>query len=183
MLINTALKQKQLGVSLLEVLIALLIIALGVLGIAKMQALSISNTQVSGSRGLIALQASSIASVLHDNRGYWQTTTPPCNGPKACTFTGTSTSYFGNVPASCTIASPCTKTAVAAYEFDTRLKNLYQIAPSYGLNINCTAAGGPTSCTIAISWVEKQAAGNASTASIVANQSATTQYYYLYVQP
>ena len=187
MLMNNHIKQKQLGVSLLEVLIALLIIAVGVLGITKMQALSISNTQVSGSRGLIALQASSIAASMHGNPVYWQIATPntsPCNGVGTCSFSGTSTTYFGkNIPASCIIGANCVGAQMAGYEMNTRLSNLNQIAPSYTLNINCANPAGPTSCTIQINWVEKQTGGNATTASIAKNQSTVAQVYYLYVQP
>ena len=59
------------GFSLLEVMIALVIIAIGLLGIAKMQALALSNTGASRSRALAAIEASSLAGAMHANRAYW----------------------------------------------------------------------------------------------------------------
>src|SRR5204863_9281896 len=59
------------GFSLLEVLVTLIVIAIGLLGLAKTQAAAVSNTQVSRVRSLIALQAESLAGAMHGNRGYW----------------------------------------------------------------------------------------------------------------
>ncbi len=177
---------RQLGVSLIEVLIAILIIAVGVLGIAKMQALSISSSQVSGGRGLVALQASSLAALFHSNRGYWQTFSPglpPCSNTAGCTLTGSSTTQFGAVPASCTVATPCLSSSIAALEINNWMANINKQVPSYSANISC--ANGttlPTNCTIAISWLEKQQGGNSTTAAL-ASTTATKQTYFLYVQP
>ena len=71
------------GVSLLEVLIALVVISIGLLGIAKMQALAIASTRVSSMRSLISIEASSLASAIHANRLYW---TGPTVGSVATTF-------------------------------------------------------------------------------------------------
>lgn len=179
--------QIQQGVSLLEVLVALLVIAVGVLGLTKMQALSIANSQVSGSRGLVALQGSSLAALLRGNKGYWQ------GGPGAtlcvstiCTFSGTSTSLFGTVPAltSCqgsTSATACTPTQMAALDVTTWMNNMNTQVPGYTAIVTCS--GTPTSCTIQINWYEKAAGMNTTTASQAAATPATQQAYYLYVQP
>jgi len=177
----------QRGVSLLEVLIALLVIAVGVLGLTKMQALSIANTQASGSRGLVALQASSLAALLRGNKGYWQ------GGPGAalctintCTFSGASTTVLGAAPAltSCqgsTSAATCTPTQMAGLDIATWMTNINTQIPSYTAIVTCS--GTPTSCTIQINWYEKAAGMNTTTANQAAANSATQQAYYLYVQP
>ena len=59
------------GFSLVEVMVAVVIICVGLLGIAKMQALSLSSTSTSRQRALAAMQAASIASAMHSNREYW----------------------------------------------------------------------------------------------------------------
>lgn len=59
------------GFSLVEVLVALIIVAVGLLGIAKMDALVLSNSGISRQRALIALEAQSLAATMHADRDYW----------------------------------------------------------------------------------------------------------------
>lgn len=59
------------GFSLVEVMVAVVVICVGLLGIAKMQAMAVSNTNMSRQRSLAAIEAASIASAMHSNREYW----------------------------------------------------------------------------------------------------------------
>ena len=59
------------GFSLIEVLVALIVVSIGLLGIAKMQAIAFSSTGVASKRTLAAIQAASLASSMHANRAYW----------------------------------------------------------------------------------------------------------------
>lgn len=177
---------RQRGVSLLEVLISIIVIAVGVLGLAKMQALSIANTQISGSRGLIALQASSLAALLHANTGFWQQTAVPCNGATTCTMTGASTTVFGTPPAlsSCTYTTACNAQQISALDLNTWMASMNTAVPTYSLNITCSKPStAPTSCVLAISWLEKQQGMNQTSASLAAAATSAKQVYYLYVQP
>src|SRR5580700_12341596 len=67
------------GFSLIEVMVALIIIAVGMLGIAKMQALALSTTESSGVRSLVAIEAASLAASMHANRDYWVGNPPPAS--------------------------------------------------------------------------------------------------------
>ena len=186
MFMSPASLPRQRGVSLLEVLISIIVIAIGVLGLAKMQALSIATTQISSSRGLIALQANSLAALLHANTGFWQQTAVPCNGATACTLTGATTAVFGTPPAlsSCTFTTACNAQQMSALDLNTWMANMNTAVPTYSLNINCSKPGtAPTSCVLAISWLEKQQGMNQTSASLAAASSSAKQDYYLYVQP
>src|SRR5690349_21912373 len=68
---RTRIRSAAAGFSLVEVMVAVVVICVGLLGIAKMQALSLSNTTTSRQRALAAMQAASIASAMHSNREYW----------------------------------------------------------------------------------------------------------------
>ncbi len=60
-LLRSASKQK--GFTLFEVVVAMIVCGIGLLGLAKMAALAVSTTQNAGSRSLIAVQMESLASM------------------------------------------------------------------------------------------------------------------------
>jgi len=59
------------GFSLVEVMVAVVVICVGLLGIAKMQALALSNSNTSRLRSLAAIEAAGLAAAMHSNREYW----------------------------------------------------------------------------------------------------------------
>src|SRR5882762_10823187 len=59
------------GFGLIEVLIAVLVVAIGLLGFAKMQALAVGSTRSSGTRAIVALQTSALAAAMRANEAYW----------------------------------------------------------------------------------------------------------------
>ena len=195
MYIESLRKNNQRGVSLIEVLIALLVIAVGVLGLSKMQALAVSNTQVSGLRGLVALQAASLAALMHSDKGYWQVplgTAVYCSGTASCVLTGTSTSAFGAVPTTCLYPTLCLSSpsgspadaAMVASDMTNWMAQMNANVPGYTATIDCSGTLTlPVVCSIEIVWLEKQAGGGTTTASLAAATPSVTQAYYLYVQP
>src|SRR2546430_13031518 len=62
------------GFSLVEVMVAVIVICVGMLGIAKLEALSVSNTTTARLRSLAAIEAASLAAAKHTNRQYWAKT-------------------------------------------------------------------------------------------------------------
>ncbi len=62
----------QRGFTLIEVLIALVISAIGLLGIAGMQMFSINNTSASNVRAVAAIEAANLVSRMKGNPDYWQ---------------------------------------------------------------------------------------------------------------
>lgn len=72
---------------MVEVLVALIIIAIGLLGIAKMQALLLADTGIARIRALIALETSSLAASMHADRSYWSTAASWSNVPSGLTVT------------------------------------------------------------------------------------------------
>lgn len=67
------------GFSLVEVLVALVVICVGLLGIAKMQALALSSMTTSRLRALAAFEAAGLAAAMHSNRGFWASSGLPAN--------------------------------------------------------------------------------------------------------
>src|ERR1700688_2545651 len=90
------------GFTLIEVLVALIITAIGLLGIAKIEALAFANTGSASTRSLVAIQAAGLASAMHANRAYWALGL----APSPFTITGTVISD-ATLAATATLATDC----------------------------------------------------------------------------
>ncbi len=193
----------QAGFSLVEVMVAVLVISIGLLGVAKMQALALSTTGSARLRALAALEAASLASVIRIDRNYWSA--KPTAGHdltvavvgNAVTAAGTSDGALVTPP-DCTYAkgNVCT-TAVGMAGFDLQqwASDFYSVMSNGNAgagkagqaNITCTLPTGgalpanPVSCNIQLTWAENLVAANSSQTTAAAG--LTTAQYSIVVQP
>ena len=172
------------GFSMLEVLVTLLIVSFGLLGLSKMQAAALSNTQIARTRSLIALQASSLAAAMHGNRGFWAIAGDAPTDVSATGSTITDAAGIFGTTANCgpAASAACTPAQLAAYDFQTWVSNMNNRFPSYTAAVQCTAAA-PVSCVINLTWNEKYVAINRGTAAAAGGTQAATQQFSLYVEP
>jgi type IV pilus assembly protein PilV len=198
------------GFTLIEVLVSVVIISIGLLGIAKMESVALSSTGVAQQRSIAAMEAASLAASMHGDRVYWDSAA----APSSFTITGTAIS---NTTLATTVdcvsgdtgnSAPCTPAELAAYDLQQWAKNVNG-APSYNnpskpngtpsplplspalpfqvTTVACTTSvTAATSCTIQIAWGENAVAlntqgANASAASAASGFNVPT--YTLYVQP
>jgi type IV pilus assembly protein PilV len=179
------------GFSLIEVMVALIIIAVGMLGIAKMQALGLSTTQSSGTRSLVAIEAASLAASMHANRDYWVAGPPPPSFTVSVATTAPLTTSVAvndatnvlNASFNCA-TMVCTAPEVAAYDVQQWGSALAQVVPAALATISCNNTAVPLSCTIQIQWAENLV----STSNTVAAASSganvlNSPVYTLYVEP
>ncbi|MFI4867931.1 MAG: type IV pilus modification protein PilV [Steroidobacterales bacterium] len=176
------------GFSLIEVLVALIIISIGLLGIAKLQAVALSNTGTAGKRSLAAVEAASIASAMHADRAYWSLGTAPVTTTiQAATISAsTDGNLTSGVDCSVVANQPCTPVRMAAYDLTTVAQSLQSVLPNYLGTIGCTQATGttPTVCTITLTWAESAAASNTQSVQQGATLAAIQKpAYVLYVEP
>ena len=176
------------GFTLVEVLVAVVIIAIGLLGIAKMESVALGSTGVAQQRSVAALEASSLAGAMHANRLYWGAGL----APTTITISGTTITQSGggslSTAVTCVVgasgtAAPCTPTQVAAADLQQWATDVNG-APSYSnpsgpsgtptpltLNpalpfqvttISCSQnVNVPVSCTIQMLWSENTVSANA----------------------
>jgi type IV pilus assembly protein PilV len=180
------------GFTLLEVMVALVITAIGLLGIAKIQALAYASTGSSNLRSLVALQAASLAAAMHANRNYWSTGLAPV----PLTITGltigdATLQATANTATYCVAGSgntPCTETQMAAFDlhaYATALNSMIGNNPI--TTITCPVAI-PISCTIQVSWNEHAVSINSQSVAGTVQTTSTTPgtfapSYTLYVEP
>jgi type IV pilus assembly protein PilV len=203
----------QSGFTLIEVLVALLVISIGLLGIAKMQALALASTGTARMRSVAAIEAASMASMMHADRAYWSAipsgttetvTVKASNGsfttsdttvaaPPGCTATA---------PTPCctsTLATPCTAAQVADQDLTFWSYDLKQTMPPNatatiicpGVTVNSSSVvTAPVSCTVEIFWTENLVDINTGmNSALTAKQNATNlqttapTHFLLYVEP
>jgi type IV pilus assembly protein PilV len=170
------------GFSLVEVMVALVVMSVGLLGIAKMQALALSNTTTSRMRSLVALEAASLASTMRADRAYWSTVTAD---PNVAIAGGVVTSTADATLQAATNCPSCTPAQIAMNDLGEWAGELNSVAPGASAAVSCSVvAATPISCQISVSWVEHLVASNAQQASQIqkAGTPAPTNYI-LYVDP
>lgn len=192
------------GFSLVEVMVAVIVICVGLLGIAKMQALALSNTSTARMRSLAAIEAASLAASMHSNRLYW-VNSPPANitvstnsaagtttitssdavgaqatvylAPLAWPLPGAGTGCVGSINGN----PACPPLNLAAHDLALWGKSVAALLPNPLSIVACVSnpAGNiPPSCTIQIQWQESSVAANRQETGV---QAVPT--YTLYVEP
>lgn len=166
------------GFSLMEVMVALVVSTVGLLGLAKMEALGLSSTSVAGSRSLAAMEASSLAAAMHANPGFWAA------GVALPSYVITAGTPYAQVTSCLNVAGPgsCTPANMMAYDLNQWSTQLQQVLPGSLATINCTqpVANTPVTCTIQLEWTENGVAVSAQQ-SLMGNLA--TPKYVLWVQP
>jgi type IV pilus assembly protein PilV len=171
------------GFTLLEVMVALVITSIGLLGIAKIQALAYASTGSASLRSLVALQAAGLASSMHANRNYWAA---GLTTPVTITITTISDATL-NTPANCVApVTPCSAPTMAAFDLQTYAKALNSASMLLNLNpvttITCPVPANPVSCTIQVTWNEHAVSLNTQSATTT-TQATFLPTYTLYVEP
>ena len=177
-------RQFQCGFTLLEVLVALIVLTVGLLGVLKLETLAYASTNIAAKRSLAALEASSLAASMHVNRGYWATSE---TSAAAISLTGTVITVAAGAPLLSNVIStaqvctsltvPCQPPQMAAYDLQQWAQAMKLLLPNYTATINCDTAN-PVSCNINIQWNENAVAINSQETGALASPS-----YTLYVEP
>jgi type IV pilus assembly protein PilV len=186
---RASIRSRARGFTLLEVMVALVITSIGLLGIAKMQTVAYASTNSASLRSLVALQAAGLASSMHANRNYWAT---GLAAPITITVNTISDSTL-NTPATCLFpAGPCSATTMAAYDLQTYALALNSASMLLNLNpvttITCPTGVVPVSCTLQVTWNEHSVSISSQSATGTVQTTGTTPgtfapTYTLYVEP
>lgn len=132
-------RRHQRGVGLIEVLIAVLVLGVGLLGIAALQAITLRNTSTSAERTQAAMQTYSMLDTLRSQRA----------AAVAGAF-NTGASY--QCSTSTTLGTPGT---LAGWLADLR----NTVSTSACGRVDCSTVDGVTTCMIGVRWSELRATG------------------------
>jgi type IV pilus assembly protein PilV len=182
------------GFTIVEVMVALIVISVGLLGIAKMQALSMSGTATSRLRSLATYEAAGMASAMRANRAYWSAA---ALAQPVTVSGGVATSTDATLTAALTLVgvgsidycvtgggAPCKPVTMAATDLQTWAAELNTLLPGAAATITCPTLTVPPTCTIQLTWTENVVAINKQSAAVT---STTDDFrvprYILYVQP
>jgi type IV pilus assembly protein PilV len=189
------------GFSLVEVMVAVVVICVGLLGIAKMQSLSLSNMTTSRQRALAAFEAAGLAAAMHVDRDYWAATpagfSATVNPAQAPVIGSTDGALAAQANADLENLGACFGTSgggpmcvplnLAAFDLARWSASLRALLPNPQATISCPNLGGPPSCTIQISWSETAVAMTQQEAQQQAATGGNAQFqtptYLLYVEP
>ena len=173
------------GFSLIEVLVALVVTSVGLLGLAKMESLSLSSTGVAAGRSIAAIEASSLAAAMHANSAYWSggfLAQPATVSVVGATVVISDPGLSSVVNCTVAGANACTADLMAAYDVQQWASSMGQVLPASFSTISCSAPTilVPANCTIQIQWAENAVALNARQSNMGNVQAPS---YVLYVQP
>ena len=190
------------GFTLIELLVTMLIVTIGLLGLAKLQAAAVSNTSVARTRALMTYQAESLAGMMRANRAFWVTTGagpfPSFNVSTAGAATdssSSSSSLMSKLGSTGTCVSvTCTPAQLAwddMYTWAAKFNNGLSTSafPGASAAISCVSAAGgacaaspatPHSYDITLTWQQKLVAVNRSTVNSSMTQPVTM---VMHVQP
>jgi len=194
----------QRGFSMIEIVIAIVVVAVGLLGLAKLQAVGISESTTANLRALAAIESDNLIGAMHANTAYWQSTNVPTSAaPATFNYLGTvsDVNLGQTLPANkCVVntaiatgtAGSCSAAMIAARDVQTFAAQFTQTFPTSSGQISCVTAAAPAaaagalpqvSCVVVLRWGEKSVSINNSVAAAASGQQLTTQTYQFMVQP
>jgi type IV pilus assembly protein PilV len=186
-------RRRACGFSLIEVLVALIIIAVGMLGLAKIQGLAYASTGTASQRSLASIQAASLVSAMRANHAYWSTAATATT-QFGINFSGSTITVIADPGATMTGAydckllganAPCSTAQMAAYDVRDWLTSLNLLLPNPSGSITCpalvAAVNTAVACTITINWLESMTGINQQTTQGTAIKATGPSYSLLVV--
>jgi type IV pilus assembly protein PilV len=178
------------GFTLIELLITLVIVSVGMLGLAKLEAAAVAESGVSRIRSLMTYQAESLAAMMRANRNYWGSTTGTAPNFKVAAGNPTPIDNAGTMTVTTTtactgtIAAPVTPCPVAKIAYVDVLGWTQQFVGAFpngtATDVCTVTAGLPTTCDITLSWTEHTVAISNSSTILAAPPTVSM---VLHVQP
>lgn len=160
MKMNQATPLQQLGFSMIEIMVTMVIIALALLGSAGLQAYSMKTNMGGQYRNQAAFFVSDIIERMEANKVY-----------AASTVVGYSTALTTTVNCEATAASAvvaCSPATLAAYDVKRWKDAISAVLPQGTGTVTQSVTGNPSTYTVTVNWVDRKTNASYSVASAAA---------------
>jgi type IV pilus assembly protein PilV len=172
--------RKEGGFSLLEALIAFVIIMIGLLGVAGLQALGVRSSGQAHLRTLASLDAHSLAASMRANRDYWAKLTPPASILIQAPASGTTVTITPAIDSANCVSETCTPEQTAGYNLKRWGSQLATMQHEATAKITRIANSGTSASAykVRVVWSEQHMQGQGVNAP-----SSATHHTVVVVQP
>ncbi len=192
--------RRQSGFTMIELLVTMLIVTVGLLGLAKLQAAAVAESSMSRTRALMTFQAEALAGMMRANKAFWTTVNTTATYPTfSVSAAGVVASTVMTARASSTDYTCKDQTCTAnqlAYDDMYTWAGTFNSGtagtsafPNSTATITCISSSGAASCAanpavpnsydIVLTWPEKFVAINRNTV----NATPKTNTMVMHVQP
>ncbi len=151
----------QRGTSLIEVLVSMVVATLALLGMAKLQSLSINQTLNADAQSRAALAVENLASMMKANPGFWKSASLPdpmdivVDSLNATALSGVGADVLVSATRDCQATGSCSTEEMAAFDLHTLGDQLGKMMSGGTMRIQRLGSALPPSFRVVVSWNEK----------------------------
>ena len=177
------------GFTLIELLVTLVVVSVGLLGVAKLQASAVAETGVARTRSLMTFQAEALAAAMRSNKAFWQSSTAYAQSTTigaGGVITNSNLVQPTTADNTCTGTTACQPANLAYDDLHTWGAAFGHQFPAATGTIACAgSATVPVTCDITLNWTEHSVAINRTTAAAATANGViqNTSTMVLHVQP
>ncbi len=154
-------RSRQTGTSLIEVLIGMVVAALGLMGMARLESLAINQTMNANAQSYAALATENLSAVMKANRAFWSSSALASpfdiriDQNNATIIRGTGAGSLSTATKSCQTASDCDPAEVAAFDLRRLAVEMAGFASGGRMEIKRVGTALPPIFQVTVSWNEK----------------------------
>ncbi len=151
----------QKGMSLIEVLVGMVVAALGLMGMARLQSLAINQTLNADAQSYAALATENLSAVMKANRAFWNSGSLASpfeiriDQNNATVIRGTGAGSLATATKNCQTASDCDSTEVAAFDLRRLAAEVAGFASAGRMEIKRVGSTLPPVFQVTVAWSEK----------------------------
>jgi len=153
--------KRQLGTSLVEILVSMVVASLGLLGAAKLQSLAINQTTSASSQSFVAIAVDNLSSMMKSNQAYWRNSAFPdpfnisITPGNATLISGTGAGTLAATTKNCGTAANCDEEELAAFDLRAIASDFATSTTGGGFQIQRVGSALPPVFRVTAQWNEK----------------------------